>query len=59
MQEYRAYTVGDDDHFISYRAFVCTNDEDAIIWAEQLLDGRPIELWSGNRLVRRLDRNSE
>lgn len=59
MEEYRAYTVGEDDHFVSHRAFVCSNDADAITWAEQLLDGHPIELWSGNRLVLRIEGKSE
>jgi hypothetical protein len=57
--KYRANTVSDDGHFISHRAFVCTNDEDATIWAEQLLDGHLIELWNGDRLVRRIERKSE
>jgi hypothetical protein len=52
--EYRAYTLGSDDHFTAYRGFASANDADAIIWAKQLLDGHDIELWSGERFVIRL-----
>jgi hypothetical protein len=55
VQEYRAYTIGPDGHFISHRAFVCANDADATEWAGQLIDGHDIELWNEGRLVARLD----
>ena len=55
MNEYRAYTVGDDGHFAASRAFTCANDGDAIVWAKRLLDGRDVELWSGDRFVIKLD----
>jgi hypothetical protein len=58
MTDYRAHTIGDDGHFISHRAFVCSNDEDAITWARQLLDGHPIELWSRERFVIRIERKA-
>jgi hypothetical protein len=48
--EYRAYTIGNDGRFISQRGFVCSNDADAVTWVNQLLDGHPIELWSGGAL---------
>lgn len=51
MLEYRAYFVGEDDHFVGFRAFVCAGDEDATIWAKQLVDGHNIELWNGDRHV--------
>jgi hypothetical protein len=54
MIQYRAYTVDDDGHFIRYRGFVCARDEDAVVWAKQLQDGHPIELWSGHRFVVRI-----
>ncbi|MGY3119096.1 hypothetical protein ACVWXQ_003033 [Bradyrhizobium sp. S3.14.4] len=54
MNEYRAFTVGHDGHFTAYRAFVCASDEDAIVWAKQLVDGYDVELWSGDRFVVRL-----
>ena len=55
VNEYRAFTVGDDGHVTGARALVCENDEDATVWVKQLLDGHDIELWSGERFVIRLD----
>jgi hypothetical protein len=55
MNEYRAYLMGHDGHIRSSRAFVCEDDADAIVWAEQLADGHDIELWSGERFVRRVN----
>ncbi len=36
-------------HISNYRAFACENDADAKVWAEQLVDGHNVELWSGPR----------
>jgi len=55
VNEYRAFTMGHDGHIKSSRAFVCESDDDATVWAKQLLDGHDIELWSGERFVIRLD----
>jgi hypothetical protein len=55
MNDYRAYTLGDDDHITAHRAFQCAGDSDAVVWAKQLVDGHDIELWCGDRLVVRLD----
>jgi hypothetical protein len=55
MAQYRAFTIADDGHFISYRAFTCVNDAEAIVWAKQLFDHRVVELWSGDRFIIRLD----
>ena len=30
MSEYRAYTIGPNDHVTASRAFVCGNDDDAM-----------------------------
>jgi hypothetical protein len=59
MAEYRAYIVGDDEHFVSVRAFVCDSDADATVWAKQLVDGHDVELWSGERFVLRLEAKQE
>jgi hypothetical protein len=56
MTEYRTVTVNDHGHLIASRAFMCDNDADAIVWAKQLVDRHDMELWSGERLVRRLDK---
>ena len=54
MADYRAYTVGSDGHFIDYQVFVCDNDADATERARQLVNGRDMELWSGERFIVRL-----
>jgi hypothetical protein len=54
MNEYRAYTVGVDGHFIGFEPLRCANDAEAIEKAERLLDGHDVELWSGERLVIRI-----
>jgi hypothetical protein len=54
MADYRAYVVGADGHSVNYRAFVCDNDSDATVWAKQLLDDDDVELWCGERFVKRL-----
>jgi hypothetical protein len=55
MVEYRAYTVGMDGHFIGYEPMVCADDAEAIEKATRLVDGHDVELWSGQRLVIRLE----
>jgi hypothetical protein len=52
MADYRAYMIGPDGHFAGSRGFVCDSDEHAIEWARQLLGDQPIELWSGERLIK-------
>jgi hypothetical protein len=55
MLDYRAYTVGNDGHFVRSRGFACETDNDAIVWAKQLVDGSAIELWNNARFVARLE----
>jgi hypothetical protein len=54
VEEYRAYTVGDDGHFVGFEAFVCADDAEAIEKTRRLVNEHPIELWSGPRFVTRL-----
>jgi len=54
VAEYRACLIGLDGHFESTRSFVCDTDENAIVWAKQMVGQQPAELWSGTRLVERL-----
>jgi hypothetical protein len=55
--EYRAYSVGRDGHFVGFEALICTDDAEAIEKAKRLVYvyGYTIELWSGDRLVMRLE----
>jgi hypothetical protein len=55
MTEYRAYTVGCDGHFTGFEPLVCAYDAEAIEKAKRLLDHYSIELWSGERLVIKLE----
>jgi hypothetical protein len=55
MVEYRAYTVDRDGHFLGFEPLVCANDAEAIEQAKRLIVNNAIELWSGERLVIRLE----
>jgi hypothetical protein len=55
MEEYRAYAIGDDGHFIAFEPMVCSNDAEAIGKAKLLADVSPVELWCGARLIVRLE----
>jgi hypothetical protein len=55
VPEYRAYTVGADEHFVGYEPLVCADDAEAIENAKRLSHDLPIELWSGARFVIRLE----
>jgi hypothetical protein len=55
MTEYRLYTVENDGRFIGPRTFTADSDDDAVVCAEQQIEDRSVELWSGPRLVRRFD----
>ena len=55
MPDYRAYKVGADGHFVGFEPLICESDDEAIVQARSLLDGKDIELWTGARLVVRLN----
>ena len=55
MAEYRAYVIGLDGHFVSFEGFIARDDGDAIDKAMRLVNGRDVELWSGERFVTRLN----
>jgi hypothetical protein len=55
VAEYRVYQVGLDGHFISFHAFTCENDGEAIERAQRLVDGHDVELWSGERFLIKLE----
>jgi hypothetical protein len=54
VTEYRAYTVGDDGHFVGFEPLVCVNDAQAVERAKRLASVHDIERWSGERFVVRL-----
>ena len=55
MVEYRAYLVDHDGHFVSLEPLLCTDDAEAIEKAKRLAGRFAIEVWSGERLVTRLE----
>lgn len=57
--EYRAYPVGLDGHLQAPTEIVAASDELAIHQVKQLLNGLPIELWQGPRMVGWFDRTSD
>jgi hypothetical protein len=59
MEQYRAYTIGIDGHIVGFEALVCADDVEAINEAKRLVDGHDIELWSGVRLVIRINRKTD
>jgi hypothetical protein len=59
MAEYRTYSIGIDGHIKGFEALVCVDDVEAINKAKRLVDGLDIELWSGVRLVIRLNRKTD
>ena len=58
MNHYRVVTIDYDGKLSWHRGFVCDNDDDAVVWAKQLVDAEPVELWSGARFVARLEPRS-
>jgi hypothetical protein len=57
MVEYRIYSVGSDGHFMKSECLECPSDEDAIKQAGQSIDTYDVELWSGARVVAKLNRH--
>lgn len=55
--EYRAYSVGDDGHFIGFEPLICPGDSEAIAKARSIQTDHDIEVWSGDRLVTVLKAN--
>ena len=49
--EYRAYKVGDDGHLGVPTLFECDDDDAAVATVKSMLNGKPVELWQGTRLV--------
>ena len=58
MAEYRAYSVGIDGHIVGCEPLICASDAEAIEQAKRLAADHDVELWSGDRLVIRLERKS-
>jgi len=59
VADYRAYFVGSDGHFVRFVGLSCSDDAEAIEQARRLIESQDIELWSGNRFIVRLQKNSD
>jgi hypothetical protein len=59
VNEYRAYVIGIDGHFLRVIDLVCPDDGTAKEYASQLVDGHDIELWHGDRKIERFSRTRE
>ncbi len=49
--------VGHDGHFVRSEGFIASDDEVALRHAKQFVDGYDVELWSGGRFVKLLEKN--
>ena len=57
MPEYRVYMLTDDNKIAGASEEVtCDDDQQAIQYAKQWLDGHDLEVWQGARVVTRLKR---
>jgi hypothetical protein len=59
MPDYRAYIMGPDGHIQNRVELRCDDDAEAIRLAEQLVDGRDIELWQLDRHIETFRHTSE
>jgi hypothetical protein len=54
MTEYRVYTLDYDAHIGQpAKIITCADDAEAVERTWQLMDGKDLELWEGDRLVAR------
>lgn len=51
MQAYRLYYQGDDGRFVHVVPYECADDDEAICFARERADHRPMELWQQARKV--------
>ena len=58
--DYRAYIVGENDHFIGVREIVAPDDDAALQEAKQYVNGLPVEVWHrGRRIARLINKDGE
>ena len=49
--DYRVYLLDDDGHVFAREDMIAENDEEAVLSATQLQNGRAIEVWQLDRRV--------
>jgi hypothetical protein len=56
MPTYRVYLIGRDQHIAGPpKVFECSDDDEVVYKAKQILDGHALEIWDGARHVGRLE----
>jgi hypothetical protein len=55
MAEYRVYAICGDGHIVKSTPLICDDDTQAVQKAGEFREGHSLEIWSGERLVARLD----
>lgn len=53
--DYHVYMIGDDGHINMRIDLQCESDADAKDRAQGLVDGHPLELWRGDKLLDRFE----
>jgi hypothetical protein len=53
MHQYRIYAFREDGHFSTVRRLECTDRDQAVLKAQQILDGQDGELWESEHLIAR------
>jgi hypothetical protein len=56
MPNYRAYAIRDDGHLMPATDLECATDQEAITTVKGFLNGQPVELWLGTRLIGRFEK---
>lgn len=59
MSDYRLYFIDGGGHFRQVVELDCRHDNHAVETAEEHRDGRPMELWRRDRLVKRFEASAE
>lgn len=55
MSDYRVYVIDDHDHIAKRIDLDCADDNVAIEYAKQFINGQDIELWQRDRRIARFD----
>lgn len=59
MDGYRLYFLDAQGHIQNAAEFECSDDAEALICAEDQRDSRPMELWSGARVVAKFPKRED
>ena len=57
--DYRVFVLGEDGHVVHRHEFWCETEDEAKERAQQLVDGRDVELWHRDRKIATFRHNGE